>query len=151
MKSCKYIRICKEVKYYRMRHYVIDTVWGRYLADSGAKTPPICTWEHVFGRVRCKNTPLLHLEAGFRAAQVQKHPLFAPGARGVTICDTPLLQYWLCRNVCLYRTRCSISQCPLWRPRMPMLSLQGFKPIRLTYKSEQFCGVSARESRRINL
>ena len=90
----------------------------------------------VFGRLRCKNTPLLHLEAGFRPAQVQKYPLFAPGARGVTICDTPLLQYWLCRNVCLYRTRCSISQCPLWRPRMPMLSLQGFKPIRLTYKSE---------------
>ena len=81
MKSCKYIRICKEVKYYRMRHYVIDTVWGRYLADSGAKTPlfalgntflagsgaktPLfCTWRQVFGRVRCKNTPLLHLGRG---------------------------------------------------------------------------------------
>ena len=127
--------------------YGMGQVFGRLRC----KNTPICTWEHVFGRVRCKNTPLLHLEAGFRPAQVQKYPLFAPGARGVTICDTPLLQYWLCRNVCLYRTRCSISQCPLWRPRMPMLSLQGFKPIRLTYKSEQFCSVSARESRRINL
>ena len=28
--------------------------------------------------VRCKNTPILHPEAGFWRTQVQKHPLFAP-------------------------------------------------------------------------
>ena len=35
---------------------------GRFLADSGAKTPLFCTGEHVFGVVRCKNTPYLHLD-----------------------------------------------------------------------------------------
>jgi len=35
-----------------------------FLAGSGAKTPLFCTWRQVFGRVRCKNTPLLHLGRG---------------------------------------------------------------------------------------
>ena len=45
----------------------------------GAKSPHFCTRGGVLTGFRCKTTPFLHLGRRSGGAQVQNHPLFAPG------------------------------------------------------------------------